>query len=563
MEPNTAIGRTLFQAQRTREILAVLIRYGFAGVVRDLGLDRLIERGRRLLGRTPEADDSRREPQPVRLRKAMETLGPTFIKMGQVLSMRPDLIPPEWANEFAKLQDEVPPADPDAVKQRLRDEFGDTFNTHFTHFEAEPFAAASIAQTHRAQLNTGEDVVLKVLRPGIHDVINADMSILRTLAKWAENYFAELGYSPVEVVDQFDRELRKEVDLRHEARSIERMTNSFTDTPQILFPTVHWDATTDNVLTMNEVKGTPLSKMQPGQFSDAQRRQMVMHGADAVFRQCLEVGFFHADPHPGNIMALDDGRICFIDCGMVGNIDPGTQHQLADLVHGVLDGDLDRVTEITLALGDADPNLIEDRQVRADIWEFIAQFQTTRLDQLDMGAMLQEFFQKIRRHHLQCPADLVFLVKALTTIEGVGERIAPEFDLVGYVQPHVERLLKRRYGIRALRRRLRQSMFDYAELAEMLPRQIGSLVYSLRRNRMTVNLEHRGLNELTHTIEHASRNIASALILAALLVGSSILILADTAAGGRTILTYLGAGGFIISLGVSATMLIFAWLRAR
>jgi ubiquinone biosynthesis protein len=563
MGPSTAIGRTLFQAQRTREILTVLIRYGFANVVRDLGLDRLIERGRQLLGRTPQADEARREPQQVRLRKAMESLGPTFIKMGQVLSMRPDLIPPAWAEEFAKLQDEVPPAEPEAVKARLREEFGDQFDTLFTQFEAEPFAAASIAQTHNATLASGESVVLKVLRPGIHDIIHADMSILRTLAGWAESYFAELGYSPVEVVDQFDRELRKEIDLRHEARSAERMAESFKDNPNVLFPGVYWDTTTENVLTMQRIEGTPLSKVAPEQFTKGQRHDMVAYGADAVFRQCLEIGFFHADPHPGNIIALDDARICFVDCGMVGHIDPGTQQQLADLVHGVLEGELDRVVEITLSLADADPNLIEERTVRADVWEFISHFQTTRLDQLDIGQMLQEFFQKIRRHHLQCPADLVFLIKALTTIEGVGERFAPEFDLVGHVRPHVERLLKRRYGVSALRRRMRRAMMEYAELAETMPRQLQSVVYALRRNRMTVNLEHRGLDRLTHTIEHASRNIASALILAALLVGSSILILADSAAGGRTVLTYLGAGGFIISLGVSATMLVFAWLRAR
>jgi ubiquinone biosynthesis protein len=483
--------------------------------------------------------------------------------MGQVLSMRPDLIPPEWASEFAKLQDDVPEADPEQIKERIREEFGEKFDTHFATFEDAPFAAASIAQTHRATLHDGTDVVLKVLRPGIHEVISADMGILRTLAGWAEHYFEELGYSPVDVVDQFDRELRKEIDLRHEARSADRFSQAFENDPNVLFPEVHWEMTTSNVLTMTEVKGTPLSKLKPGQFTDSQRRQMVARGADAVFRQCLEIGFFHADPHPGNIMAMSDARICFIDCGMVGNIDPASKHQLADLVHAVLTGDLDRVCEITLALADADPNLAEDRKFRGDVWEFVSHFQTTRIDQLDIGHMLQEFFRKIRRHSLHCPADLVFLIKAITTIEGVAEQIAPDFDIVRYVQPHVERLLNRRYGIAALRRRLQESMISYAELVESLPRQIQAVVYAVRRNRMTVNLEHRGLARLTHTIEHASRNIASALILAALLVGSSILILADSAAGARTLLTWVGAGGFVVSVGVSIAMLLFAWLRPR
>jgi len=561
MEHQTAIGRTLFHAHRTREILTVLIRYGFGNVVREVGLDRMLERGRRLIGGTTQEPAARRDPQQVRLRKAMEELGPTFIKLGQILSMRPDLIPPEWAAEFAKLQDEVPEADPGAIKARIRGEFGEDFDTHFANFEDAPFAAASIAQIHRATLHDGTAVVLKVLRPGIHEIIRADMGILRTLAGWAENYFAALGYSPVDVVDQFDREIRKEIDLRHEARSADRFRQSFEDEPNVRFPEAHWHLTTSNVMTMTEVQGTPLSKLEPGQFSDSQRRHMVAIGADAVFRQCLEIGFLHADPHPGNIMALPDSRICFVDCGMVGNIDPGSKHQLADLVHAVLTGDLDRVCEITVALADADPNLADDRRFRADVWEFVSHFQTTRLDQLDIGHMLQEFFSKIRRHRLRCPADLVFLIKAITTIEAVGEQIAPEFDIVRHVRPHIERLLNQRYGIAALRRRMRDGMLNYAELAETLPRQIQTVVYAIRRNRVTVNLEHRGLNEVTHVIEHGSRNIASALILAAMLVGSSILILADSTTGSRSILTWVGAVGFIISIGVSTAMLLVAWLR--
>jgi len=555
MSPRTTfIGRGLLHARRTREILTVLIRYGFGNVVHELGLDRLIEQGQRLLG--VRRAGVQHLPQPVRLRKAMEELGPTFVKMGQILSMRPDLIPPDWAEEFTKLQDQVPPADADQIRQRIEEEFGPRFDELFSEFEPEPFAAASIAQTHRATLQSGQEVVIKVLRPGIRETINADMGILRTLAGWAEEYFANLGYSPIEVLDQFDRELRKEIDLRHEGRSSDRLRQAFADNEQVLFPHIYWDMTTSNALTLERIHGTTLSHLEPEQFTRAEREKMVAAGADAVFRQCLEIGFFHADPHPGNIMALPDARICFIDCGMVGHIDPGTKQQLADLVYAVLVGELDRVVEVTLNLADADPNLAYSRALRTDVWEFVSHFQTTRLDQLDMGHMLQEFFQKIRRHQLHCPSDLVFLIKAVTTIESVGERIAPEFDLVGHVQPHVTRLLQGRYGIAALRRRLRESVLEYAELAEELPRQLQSVVYALRRNRITVNLEHRGLDRLTQTLEHASQNIARALVIAALLVGSSILMLADTASGERGLLTMIAGGGFIIAGAIALVMLI-------
>ncbi|MFW6060346.1 MAG: ABC1 kinase family protein [Phycisphaeraceae bacterium] len=561
MSRHTAIGRTLLHAHRSREILTVLVRYGFEDVLHELGLDRVLERGRKMLGMSQAEAQVRHLPQAVRLRKAMEELGPTFIKLGQVLSMRPDLIPAAWAEEFAKLQDDVPPATPEAIQQRLDEEFGHRFEAMFESFDREPFAAASIAQTHRAVFRGGQRVVLKILRPGIRDTITADIGILRLLAGWAEDYFQNLGYSPVAVVDQFDRELRREIDLRHEARATDRLRSAFADNEHVFFPQVYWETTTSNVLTMEEILGTPLSKLKDDQFTPEQRRAMIRHGTDAVFRQCLQIGFFHADPHPGNIMALPDGNICFIDCGMVGHIDPGTMRQLADLVHGVLIGNLDTVLEVTLALADADPNLADNRAVRADVWEFVSRFEAANLDQLDMGNLLQEFFTKVRRHRLRCPPDLVFLIKALTTIEGVGERIDPDFDVVRHVRPHVERMLQRRYGIRALRRRIQQSVRDYTDLAEVLPKQLRALVFAVRRNQITVNLEHRGLSQLTDTVEHASRNIARALVIAAMLIGSSILILADAATSTQGVLSIVGIVGFIFAGVISAIMLIIGRLR--
>lgn len=561
MSRHTAIGRTLLHASRVSEIVVVLVRYGFDDVVRELGLDRLIERGRRLFGKTRREARYQHLPQAVRLRKAMEELGPTFVKLGQVLSVRPDLVPADWAQEFAKLQDAVAPGDATAVRQRIEEEFGDDFESLFESIEPEPFAAASIAQTHRAVLRDGQHVVLKVLRPDIEEVISSDMAILRILAGWAEDYFANLGYSPTEVVDQFDRELHREIDLRHEARAADRLRRSFEDNEHVVFPKVYWQTTTSRVLTLEEIHGTPLSRLKDDQFTAEQRRDMVAHGTDAVFRQCLEIGFFHADPHPGNIMAMPDGRICFIDFGMVGHIDPGTMRQLADLIHSVLSGDLDRVLEITLALADADPNLADSRVVRADVWEFVSRFQTTSLDQLDMGNLLHEFFDKLRRHRLRCPADLVFLIKAITTIESVGERLAPDFDVVNHVRPHVERLLMRRYGLRAMRRRFRETAGNYAELAETMPRQLKAVLFALRRNAMTVNLEHRGLTRLTDTIEHASRNITRALVIASLVIGSSILMLSDSVAGQTGPLTIIGLTGFIVSAAIAVVMLIIGRLR--
>ena len=271
-------------------------------------------------------------------------------------------------------------------------------------------------------------------------------------------------------------------------------------------------------------------------------------------RQCLEIGFFHADPHPGNLFALPGGRIAFIDCGMTGQIDTRTGQQLADLVSAVVNGDTDRVIVVAGALADVEPAKLEDRSFRADVREYVSRFQNQPLDQLNLGPLLQDFFDRLRSHQISLPADLVFLIKALTTIEGVGAELDPDFQMTEFARPYVEKLVKRRYGVAALRHRLTTGLTNYAELVEDLPIEIRSLLTQLRRNRFAVNLEHRGLTRLVDTIEHASRNISFALIIAAMLVGSSILVLAARQAG-TGLLWFIGAGGFIAALVLAGLMI--------
>jgi ubiquinone biosynthesis protein len=561
MHSPLAIGRTIRGTRRARQIFTILVRYGFSTVVQEIGLDRLLLKSRKAIGVAEPDAHVVREPTEVRLRRAMEELGPTFIKLGQILSMRPDLVPPHWAEEFEKLQGEVPPVEFEQVRARLEEEYGDRLDELFDSIEEEPLAAASIAQVHRAVLAGGERIVLKVLRPGIEEVIASDMDILHVIAEFAESHFSDLPYSPTEVVDQFSRELSRETDMMHEARSADRMRRGFQDNDAVTFPKIFWNATTPKVLAMEEIRGTLLSKMRTANLSESDRRAIVANGTDAVFRQCLEIGFFHADPHPGNIFALPGGRICFIDCGMVGHIDPDTAGVLADLVHGVIDGDLNRVVDVTLTLAGADPGLADDRTLRADTWEFISRFERSTFDKLEMGNMLRDFFERIRRHQLRVPADIVFLIKAITTIEGVGEQLLPSFDIAAHVEPYLERLVRRRYGIGALRRRFQDSMLGYAQLAESLPGQVRSLIYSFRRNRFTVNLEHRGLDRLTETMNRASGTIANAVFVAALILGSSILILADSTAGTRGALTIIAAIGFGMALIIIAAHTLVTYIR--
>ncbi|MDP1662508.1 MAG: AarF/UbiB family protein [Phycisphaerales bacterium] len=559
------VSRRIQHVHRYAQLLEVLARHGFADLSQKLGLGSLIDRGRAVIGAAPRTNHEH-VPVAARLRLAMQELGPTFVKLGQVMSTRADLVPPEWIEEFKKLQNNVPGVEYSVVEELLEEEFGgaDGVRRLFKSIDKAPLAAGSMAQVHLAQLRSPEDgshagrVVLKVLRPGIRRVIAVDMEILHSLAELVETHFADLGYSPTEVVNEFAKELAREVDLMHEGRSTERLGAQFDGDAGVVFPMVYWEATTRNVLTMDHIEGTVLADLDPATLSSEDRRALVENGARAVFSQCLEHGFFHADPHPGNLIALKDGKggaIAFIDCGMTGQVDTRTARQLADLVMGVVSGDLDKVMAAAGAITSAEQEKLDDRTLRADVHGIVSQFQGTPLDRLNLGGVLTDFFATLRRHRIRCPADIVLLIKALTTIESVGRDIDPTFEMVAFVRPYLDDLVRKRYSASAVRGRFERSALAYMELLEDLPGELRPFIAQLRKNKVGVNLEHRGLDKLTGTIEHASRNISFALIISAMFVGSSIIIMASRAPGMVTF-TAVGIAGVVASVVLVVVMTI-------
>jgi len=562
MALHNPITSTIRNTKRVAQIVTVLGKHGFSEVIEQLGLPGLIDKGLGLVGYGPD-EEHVKLPQHVRLRMVLEELGPTYIKMGQVLSTRPDLIAPELAEEFASLQSDCPKMPFEAIRERLVQEFGEEkLDTLFASIDETPLAAASMAQVHPAVLADGTEIVLKVLRPGIRKTIESDMEVLGELARFAEDYFAERGYSPKQVVAEFAGELQKELDFEHEARATRRLHRLFADDPNVNFPKVYSEASTKTVLCLERVHGRLLSRIAPEDMDDATRRAVVENGADAVFRMCLRYGFFHADPHPGNLFVLDGGRLCFIDCGMTGHIEQRTAEALAELLQAVIDGELDRTIRSVLTLADAEPSLAMDRSFRLDVWAYISRFQVDHLSEIELGPLLGEFFVLLRKWKVRCPADLVFLIKAISTIHGVGARIDPDFDLVGHVRPHIVRLIKRRYSVRAAKKRLLGSMRGYIDLAEDLPDEVRAVVAHLKRKDFTVSLEHKGLDRLTSTIEHASRNLALALILASMLLSSAIFFAADNE---QSSFGYLSVIGLISLLGCTGFGLftLYAVYRKR
>ncbi|MCB0333244.1 MAG: AarF/ABC1/UbiB kinase family protein [Bdellovibrionales bacterium] len=525
------IDRTFRNAKRYREILTVLIKHGFADILTETNLGRWARRELKLDTRIPLHLDVEHLSREVRIRKVVEELGPTFIKMGQILSTRPDLIPPSFAEEFKKLQADCPRIPFSEIRAVIDQEFPGRVDEMFRQIDPTPIAAASLAQAHRAKLRDGSEVVLKVLRPGVRDLVDADIGVMSSLADFLENTTSTYGFSLRGVAKEFAKELQREINLELEAVNTIRLRGYFLEHPGVSFPRVYPQFSSRSVLTLEYIPGKMLSDVDLATLSPEKRRRLVEFACDAVFQQCFELGFFHADPHPGNIIIRPDDTLCFIDCGMTGRIERRTSQQLAELISGVVSGDLDRVLEVVISLGDADPALIHSRSFRNEAWDFIARFQDSTLATLDIGNLLNDFFTLLRKNGIQCPSDIVFLIKAVTTIEGAAESLDPTFDVVGYMKPYVENLVVRQYGPKAIARRVRKAFVNYAEFLEDFPLHVRGVIERIGSSRFHVNLEHRGLDRLIEVVRYFSTTISTTLLTAAVFVGSAILILADRIGG--------------------------------
>ena len=541
--PSTILAR-LRGTRRAAVIVYAVARHGFADVLERSGLAQLVEGG---LGRFGVEREHERVSTAVRIRRLLEDLGPTFVKLGQILATRPDLIPQDVAAELSKLQSDAPRVPFEQLRERLEEAFPEGWERVFRSIEEAPLAAASIAQVHRAVLVDGTPVVVKMLRPGVEELVRDDLAVLRDLARLVAAGGGELGFDPVHVAEEVGRQVNRELDLELEARSTDRLRRDFADEPGVTFPRVYWQGVSRTVLTMEEARGVQLSRIDLTELSLEERRTACRNGTRAVFRMCLENGFFHADPHPGNLFLQPGGVVCFIDCGMTGHIDARTRLLLGKLVRSVLEGDLDSTVRVAVDLAAADPVIEFDRAFRADVWEMVTRFERSSLEQLDIGSLLDHFFDVLRRRRIRCPADLVYLIKALSTIESVAEQVDPTFDVVGEARELLTHLFAEQYGLAALSRRFARSLMGYAELAEELPEELRKLLVHFRRREFALRVQHDGLAELREAVLRSGRFLSMALILAATLVASSVL-LHGRGEGGFDFFTLLGAAALLASL---------------
>jgi ubiquinone biosynthesis protein len=525
---------------RLHQILGVLIRHGFGDSVRRLGLADRLERAGHALKWGHAADLARLEPS-VQVRLAIEELGPTFVKLGQILAGRADLFGPEYIAEFEKLHSHVPAVPLEILRPQLREDLGGEPEDVFARFDPEPLAAASIAQVHRAQLKDGTEVVVKIRRPGITDTIEADLRLLARIATVAEAEIPSLKpYRPQQLVRELARSLKRELDLASECRNAERIATNLAPLPWIVVPKVHWQHTTERVNVQDFVGGVAGNDLAGLDHQGFDRNLLAQRGSQAVLKMIVQDGFFHADPHPGNVFYLAGNRIAFIDFGMVGRLSQRRRDELLNLLLGLVERNPQTVADVLLDWT-GDEHGVNLAVLETEIEAFVDQYHGTPLAQLNLGQMLADVTTILREHHLGLPSDMALLIKAFITLEGMGRGLDPEFHMTTEALPLLRQVVRARYQPKVVANRAWQTLRRTLAVAEQLPNDVSRLLRNARRGRVHVGIELAHLKRVGDQIDRAANRLTMALVIAALIIGSSIVM---TVKGGPTLFG-LPAFGFI------------------
>ena len=547
---------------RLQEIAGVLIRYGFGDMVRRIGMSAALERtGRMLHWDDPEAMAYMAPPE--RVRCAMQDLGPTFVKLGQVMATRVDLLTPEWTTELGKLQNAVPALPFAQVRPQLVEDLGADPEAVFERLEEAPLAAASLAQTHRAWLADGSAVVLKVRRPGIRDTVEADLRLMARLAEIVEERAPDLRrYHPAEVVQQFSASLRRELDFAAEGRNAERIAANFAGHDEVVVPRVYWEWTSERLNVQECLQGIAGTDLAAVDAAGLDRAQLAATGADIVLKMVLEDGFFHADPHPGNIFYLPDGRIGVIDFGMVGRVSEQRRFQIVQLLHGLVERESAPVADVLMEWGEGGGE-VDEARLQADVGAFVDQYRGVPLKDLHMGLMLTDVTTILRDNGLSLPPDLALMIKAFLTLEGMGRQLDPDFDMAGAARPFLQRVVLQRYSPRTLLKRGRRTALDAMELVGDLPRELRRLLRTARRGRLHLQVEVTSLKAFGEQVDRAANRLTMGVITAALVVGSSIVM--NSAGGGVSSrwLLALGVLGFVGAGLIGLWILLSIWRSGR
>ncbi len=522
------LNKTYRNFQRLQTILNVLLKHGFGELVRKINLHKLLpvkKQASVLKIQTPEKFDS--ITIPIRFRMVLEELGPTFIKFGQVLSTRPDIIPSNFVQEFKKLRKDTPPVEFGQIKTQVSNELGKEFENIFSEFTERPFAAASIAQVHAARLKTGEEVVVKVMRPGIESIIKNDIDILYFIAGMIEKYIEDSNqFDPVGLVHEFERTILKEIDFNIEASNTEQFQRNFADDASVKIPQVYWEYSSRRVLTMEKIQGIAMDQIESIRGEGLEPQKIARQGMRIFLRQLIEFGLFHADPHPDNVIVQRDGRIALLDFGMVGRLDEQGNEELSLLIVGLIQKDYEKILNALEGLG-FEFGDVSLKKLKIDLRDLIETYYGLPVARFGFSDAMSRLIDNAVKHGISVPSDILMLTRAMMISEGIGRQLDPEIDVIAIGRPMVVEMLKKRNQPARLAKDALNSFEEYRRCFRQFPKQFESIIRKVQRNRFRLEFSHVNLGPLNEHIEKLGNRIAFGLVVSSLVLGSSWIMTTD------------------------------------
>ena len=502
---------------RYQQIIGIVLKYGFENIIDAMKINHYLDK---ISFSKPHQKMSRNQ----RIRMVLEELGPTFIKMGQVLSSRPDLIPLDLTRELAVLQDKVPSFPFEQVSGIIHAEFGRPIDAVFYAFDKKPFASASIGQVHRAKLSSNEEVAVKIQRPGIRKTVEVDLEIIHYLAQVMEKNLEEVAiFRPVKIVEEFAQTLEKELDYTIESANMEQMAEQFAKEEAIHIPEVYRSHSTQRVLCMEFIRGIKADDIDTIDKAGIDRKKITRTGADFVMRQIFEFGFFHADPHPGNIFILEDQRICMIDFGMTGFVDIVTRELFIDLLQALASKNTRNAARLLCRLTEPDTP-VNMTVLEKDIAQFSAVYLSRKLEEINISRGIHHFLEFCTRHGLRIPPDLFLMMKAFISIEGVASKLDPQFDILGYARPYIRAAALKKYSIPRLSREAAGIARDTFALLQTLPGDTNSILNQIKQGKIKATIRIESIERFMMTQDQTSNRISFAIIIASLILGSAIVL---------------------------------------
>lgn len=546
--------RLLRNLGRTSEIVTVLLNHGFGDLVDRIGLRNFWYRWRRLFSRKP-AEPVRHLKLVERVRLTLESLGPTYIKFGQVMSTRPDLVPHEMLAELKRLQENVPPFSSEEAVERVEHELGRPLSELFASFDRTPLAAGSLGQVHRAVHFDGTQLAVKIRRPGAVRNVERDLSLMHEIAVLIERHIAEARiFDPVGLVNHFARTIRRELNFAREGRTMDEFRRLFRQDATLYVPVVFWELTTEAVLTMEFIDGLRIDEAARQKSIGFSPAEVAANGARIFMKQAFEFGVFHGDPHPGNVRIRPDGTICLLDYGMVGMLDERTREQLIDLLLAVSQQNVDAAVKLVLQLGESHRE-IDRPLLQVDMRDFVVNYYGIELERLNVGRMLSDFVGILSHHGIRCPGSLMLLIRALVTLEGIGRSLDPGFNLASHLQPFVERLVRARYHPSRMAERMWHESKQMFEYAHDIPRHINRTLRKLSEDDLRIQLEHRNLDHFILELERSSNRLVVGMVVAALIVASALIL------AGKVSTVWISVPMYVLS-SLLAIWLIFGIFRS-